>query len=201
MGAIKNLDNIHPLDYIINSLGCNIIELDEGFTEKVFIENFLKNTGAYTYNIKNIFKIIKSRQDINFNPNNFENRIILCHGTKSENILGILSEGLKISPVQAKIQGNAFGEGIYLSDSFSYSYEYSRINSSKDDRIFLLLIEAAINNIEDHSIHRTDLNDYKFIETKDGYKIIDLDMRKDSAGIFVIKDSMNVRVKYIVEIS
>ena len=198
LGAIKNLDNLHPLDYIINSLGCNIIELDDGFIEKVIIEKFLKNTGAN--NIKNIFKITESRNDMNFNPKNFENRIILCHGTKTQNILGILSEGLKISPVQAKFQGSYYGEGIYLSDSFELSIAYSKKDSSVGDRIFLLLIEAAIQNEEDHSKHGFNINDYKYFETKDGYKIIDLNERKYSNGIIVIKDSMNVRVKYIVEI-
>jgi hypothetical protein len=198
LGAIKNLDNLHPLDYIINSLGCNIIELEDENNEKIYIENFLENTG--TNNIKNIFKITESKNDVNFNPNKFERRIILCHGTKIENILGILSEGLKISPVQAKFQGNSYGEGIYLSDSFELSYAYSKKDSSIGDRTFLLLIEAALQNEEDHSKHFFNMNDYKYFETKDGYKIIDLDERKYSNGIIVIKDSMNVRVKYIVEI-
>jgi hypothetical protein len=55
LGAIKNLDNLHPLDYIINSLGCKIIELEDEDIEKIYIEKYLKNTGAR--NIKNIFKI------------------------------------------------------------------------------------------------------------------------------------------------
>jgi len=198
LGAIKNLDNLHPLDYIINSLGCNIIELDDENIEKIYIEKFLKNSGAN--NIKNIYKITESKNDVNFNPNNFERRIILCHGTKSENILGILSEGLKISPAQAKFQGQQFGEGIYLSDSFDVSFKYSKNYFSNEDTTFLLLIEAAIKNKEDHSMHFCNLNDYKFVDTQDGYKIIDLDERVYSKGIIVINDSMNVRVKYIVEI-
>ena len=63
-----------------------------------------------------------------------------------------------------------------------------------------MLIEAAIQNGEDHSEHFFNMNDYRFFETKDGYKIIDIDERKFNHGIIVIKDSMNVRVKYIVEI-
>ena len=198
MGAIKNLDNLHPLDYIINSLGCNIIKLEFENIEKIYIEKFLKNTGAS--DIKNIFKITESKNDVNFNPNNFERRIILCHGTKIENILGILSEGLKISPAQAKFQGNMYGEGIYLSDSFEVSYKYSKNCLSNDDRAFLLLIEAAIESKEDHNIYKCNLDDYKYFDTEDGYKIIDLDQRLYSRGIIVINDSMNVRVKYIVEI-
>ena len=73
MGAIKNLDNLHPLDYIINSLGCNIIKLEFENIEKIYIEKFLKNTGAS--DIKNIFKITESNNDVNFNPNNLKGEL------------------------------------------------------------------------------------------------------------------------------
>jgi hypothetical protein len=102
LGAIKYLDAFHPLDYIIQSIGCNIIELND-CEEKYYIEEFLKTTGAEE--ITNIFKITESINDKNFNPNKSIDRYIFCHGTKSENILGILSEGIKISPVQAASTG------------------------------------------------------------------------------------------------
>ena len=91
LDAIHNLDNIHPLDYIINSLWFKIIELKGETEEKINIKKFLTKGGASK--IKNIFKIKDSINDINYNPNNFENRFIFYHGTKLENILGILSQG------------------------------------------------------------------------------------------------------------
>jgi hypothetical protein len=193
LGAIKNLDNLHPLDYIINSLGCNIIELEEKNIERFYITKFLKNTGAN--DIKNIYKITKSINDKNFNPKNFEHRFILCYETKAEDILGILSEGLKISSVQDNYGENSYGKGIYLFDSFIPPKNYS-----EKDRNFLLLVEASLNSIEDHDLYYCDLDNYSFYKTEDGYKIIDLNEVKDYNGTIVIKDPMNVRVKYIVEI-
>ena len=71
--------------------------------------------------------------------------------------MGILSEGLKISPAQAKFTGNTHGDGIYLSDSFRvsiiytknktyYGKDYYQINNKKneDDKTFILLVEAAL---------------------------------------------------------
>ena len=193
LGAIKNLDNLHPLDYIINSLGCNIIELEDSNIEKYYITKFLKNTGVN--NIKNIYKITESINDKNFNPNNFDHRFILYYETKQEDILGILSEGLKISSVQDNSRENSYGKGIYLSDSFIIPESFSQ-----NDRNFLLLVEAALNSIEDHDLYYCDLDNFPFYKSDDGYMIINLDEIKDDNGTIVIKDSMNVRVKFIVEI-
>ena len=206
LGAIKNLEQVHPLDYIINSLGCNIIELKGDSEEKNYIKDFCIKTGASS--IKNIFKIKESNHDINFNPNNYKNRYIFFHGTKSENILGILSQGLKISPVQAEFSGKKFGNGIYLSDSFKLSLHYSKKKEIKNDKIFILLVEAALgDNNKDYKEYNINV-DYKDIYlTDEGYGIFKF---KDfnslnkyhflNGGIIVIKDEMNVRVKYIVEL-
>jgi hypothetical protein len=193
LAAIKNLDNMHPLDYIINSLGCDIIELQEG-AEKGYILNFLSNGGAR--DIKNIFKIKKSKNDINFNPKNFKRRYILCHGTKVENILGILSQGLKKSPVQASFQGDRFGEGIYLSDTYRLSIRYSE---NKNQIKYLLLVEAAFGEFKKDYFSKSKAIKFEnFFKTKDGYGIL---MEEDlNEEIFVIRDEMNVRVKYIVQV-
>ena len=199
LGAIKNLDNIHPLDYIINSLGCDIIELIEKNEEKKYIKNFLFKGGAIS--IKNIFKIKVSINDINFNPNEFKNRYIFCHGTKVENILGILSQGLKISPVQAKHSGQSYGEGIYLSDSFNLSIHYSKKTELKNDRIFMLLVEAALGEEKkDYNVFKTNLDFKDVYMTEDGFGIFKLSKKIKYNGVIVIKDEMNVRIKYIIEI-
>ena len=198
LGAIKNIDEIHPLDYIINSLGCDIILLEEETQEKINIKKFLNKGGADK--IKNIFKIKNSINDINFNPNNFKKRYIFCHGTKTENILGILSQGLKISPVQANFSGQSYGVGIYLSNSYNVSINYSKNKQdiNKDERFFMLLVEAALGEEKnDYNVYRTNLNFNNVYMTEEGYGIFNL---VQSEGIIVIKDEMNVRVKYIIEI-
>ena len=200
LGAMQNLNDVHPLDYIINSLGCNIIQLEET-QEKIHIINFLKKGGASK--IKNIFKVKDSINDINFNPNNFQKRFIFCHGTKPENILGILSQGLKIAPVQAQFSGQSYGEGIYLSNSYNTSLHYSKTNENKDDRLFMLLVEAALGEEKkDYNVFHTSLDFNTAYMTEEGYGIFssvnEIGVKK--RGIIVIKDSMNVRVKYIIEI-
>ena len=217
LGSIYNLDQIHPLDYVINSLGCTIEEIpksqnsEDPQTEADYIYNFLYSTGANKGQIQSVYKIIHSKHDKIFNLKNHQNRFIFCHGTKVENILGILSQGLKISPVQAKYTGSSYGHGIYLSDSFSVSIRYcnnwnSFFGNSINNNIkaFMLLVECAVGKIgpiEDTNIVNMSLDFNDAYITNEGYGIF-----KNSSninygnGIIVAHDETNVRVKYIVEI-
>ena len=199
LGAIKNLDEMHPLDYIINSLGCNIIELNEKTEENKYIKNFLINTGAYS--VKNIFKITESRNDINFNPKNFKKRYIFFHGTKTKNLIGILSEGLKVSPAQAEFSGNKYGKGIYLTDSYNVAIHYSMKGNEINDKRYILLVEAALGKInKDYNLYHGILENENVYITEEGYGIFKFSKYLQRKCIIVVKNAMNVRVKYIVEI-
>ena len=213
LGSIYNLDKIHPLDYVINSLGCKIEEIpkpqntEDPQTEFDYIYNYLYSTGAEHEKIKSVYKIIQSNQDKIFNLKNYQNRFIFCHGTKAENIIGILSQGLKIAPVQAKYTGSAYGNGIYLSDYFSFSlpYCYSRNKISiSNTKVFMLLVEVAVGNIGvngDTNIVRMALDFNDAYITNEGYGIFKNTNRIGyGQGIIVAHDETNVRVKYIVEI-
>ena len=52
------------------------------------------------------------------------NRMLLWHGTKLTNFMGILSRGLKLAPPESPPTGYMFGKGIYFADMFSKSYAY-----------------------------------------------------------------------------
>ena len=199
LGAIKNLDEKHPLDYIINSLGCNIIELTGKTEENKYIKKFLINTG--TYSIKNIFKITESRNDINFNPKNFNKRYIFFHGTKTKNLLGILSEGLKVSPPQAEFSGNKYGKGIYLTDSYNVAIHYSMKGNEINDKRYILLVEAALGKInKNYTLYHGKIEDENVYITEEGYRIFKFSKYVKRKCIVVVKNAMNVRVKYIVEV-
>ena len=58
------------------------------------------------------------------------------------NFLGILQKGLKIAPPEAPTTGHMFGKGIYFSDSFQKSFNYT----TGTTRI-LLLCEVALGKI------------------------------------------------------
>jgi len=42
--------------------------------------------------------------------------MLLWHGTRASNLIGILLQGLKIAPPEAPTTGLAFGKGVYLAD-------------------------------------------------------------------------------------
>jgi hypothetical protein len=67
-----------------------------------------------------------------------------------------MSRGLRIAPNDAKSTGNRFGKGIYFSDSFQFSHNYScgrslnpfkqkkSIPANQETRNYMLLCEVAL---------------------------------------------------------
>jgi len=47
---------------------------------------------------------------------------MLWHGTSNANLLSIIETGLQVSPANAfRHAGQAFGEGVYFADTFSFA--------------------------------------------------------------------------------
>ena len=219
LGAIYNLNTIHPLDYIIKVLNCKIEVLPKPdnninvlTTEADYIYNYIYSTNYRKASISAVYKITESENDKNFNLNKYDNRYLFFHGTKVENVIGILSQGLKIAPVQAINTGKSYGNGIYLSDVFSCSlgYCYHRnvmINNiiNNDEKIFMFMAEVAVGNIgmnaDTHIVNMTmDMNDYYV--TDDGCRIFKNKKKLNyGLGIIVAHEETNVRIKYLIEIN
>ena len=219
LGAIYNLNNIHPLDYFIKVLDCKIKQLpkpkpnlNELTTETDYIYNYIFSTNWRNSPITAVYKITKSNNEKNFNLNKYNNRYLFFHGTKAENVIGILSQGLKIAPVQAINTGKSYGNGIYLSDNFSYSlgYCYHRIYNANnmnftDEKIFVFIVEVAVGKIgnynDTHIVNMTmDFNDYYTAE--DGSRIFKNSKKINNGfGIIVAHEETNVRIKYLIEIN
>ncbi len=74
-----------------------------------------------------------------------KNKILLWHGTRISNFVGILSQGLRIAPPEAPSSGYLFGKGLYFADmsskSCNYCYPVNNIG-------LILLCEVALGNIE-----------------------------------------------------
>ena len=220
LGAIYNLNNIHPLDYIINALGCKIEELpkpqnnnNELTTEADYVYNYVNSTNGRNTPITAIYKITESVNDKNFNLNNYDNRYIFFHGTKVENVIGILSQGLKIAPVQAINTGQFYGSGIYLSDNFSCSLGYCshslyyRMNNliNDDSKKFMFMAEVAVGKIgqdADSFEFGMTMNFDDFYVTDEGYRIFKNSNRINNGyGTIVAHEETNVRIKYLIEIN
>jgi len=50
--------------------------------------------------------------------------MLLWHGSKITNFMGIIAKGLKVAPPEAPATGYMFGKGIYLSDMFTKAHNY-----------------------------------------------------------------------------
>mgnify|MGYP002624576823 CR=1 FL=1 len=82
----------------------------------------------------------KDKKDKKELGNDINKRILLFHGTKAENVIGILNKGLLIAPIEAETSGNKYGNGIYLSDSFFKALNYS----SGNGKIYVLVVDAFL---------------------------------------------------------
>lgn len=56
------------------------------------------------------------------------NKMLLWHGSRLTNFVGILSQGLRIAPPEAPVTGYMFGKGVYFADMSSKSANYCFTN-------------------------------------------------------------------------
>ena len=95
--------------------------------------------------------VVAKRTDV-YDKSLFEkaNIIPLFHGTRSQNITGILKQGLLIRPAGVVICGAMYGNAIYWGKS-TKSINYTNIRASywasgNDDRAFLFVGDCALGN-------------------------------------------------------
>ena len=83
--------------------------------------------GQESHNLlKNIYAVERAgeREGIR-NWDKHGNKMLLWHGTKPENVVGILQTGFRIAPSDVAGTGSMFGEGVYFSDIFNKSFNYT----------------------------------------------------------------------------
>ena len=110
---------------------------------------YVSNTHAVTHNqyqleVMEIFELTRRGESKRFKPfSKFDNRMLLWHGSRLTNYVGILSQGLRIAPPEAPVTGYMFGKGVYFADMVSKSANYCR--TSRSDPIGLMLLcEVAL---------------------------------------------------------
>lgn len=120
------------LDGIYDSVCMDIKPLPVDDSRYKLIQQYIGQSHSVT--ILEIFKISRWSEKETFQPFK-ENRdkrtqkgepanMLLFHGTRLTNVLGILSQGLKIAPPEAPATGYMFGKGIYTADTFQKSLNY-----------------------------------------------------------------------------
>ncbi|XP_042557039.1 poly [ADP-ribose] polymerase 2 [Dipodomys spectabilis] len=137
----------HPLDQHYRNLHCALHPLDHESYEFKVISQYLQSTHApthkdYTMTLLDIFEVEKEGEKEAFRED-LPNRMLLWHGSRLSNWVGILSHGLRIAPPEAPITGYMFGKGIYFADMSSKSANYCFASRLKNTGL-LLLSEVAL---------------------------------------------------------
>lgn len=137
----------HPLDQHYRNLHCSLHPLDHESHEFKVISQYLQSTHApthndYTMTLLDVFEVEKEGEKEAFRED-LHNRMLLWHGSRLSNWVGILSHGLRIAPPEAPITGYMFGKGIYFADMSSKSANYCFASRLKNIGL-LLLSEVAL---------------------------------------------------------
>ncbi|KAJ5591917.1 uncharacterized protein N7459_002286 [Penicillium hispanicum] len=139
---------INELDRQFQSLGMEeMTRLDPKSTEYSELATYLSNSRGAThsldYSVIDIFRIERKGENDRFMSSSFANlknsdRRLLWHGSRSTNFGGILSQGLRIAPPEAPVNGYMFGKGVYLADTSSKSANYCCPYNSANMGLLLL---------------------------------------------------------------
>ncbi|VDP89734.1 unnamed protein product [Echinostoma caproni] len=115
------------LDIHYRQLKCDIRPMDEKEPMYDVLRRYLETNHGVTHNwytleLLDVFECAKPDLDNLFLDHG--NRMLLWHGSRLTNWVGILGRGLKIAPPEAPSTGYMFGKGIYFADSSSKSANY-----------------------------------------------------------------------------
>ena len=87
-------------------------------------------SGSHKKDVEAIYKLrVKTDQSKIKSSSYEENRKLLWHGTKPENLIGILTNGLLINAPYSHITGRSLGEGLYLGMIFKISSKMSFVTT------------------------------------------------------------------------
>jgi hypothetical protein len=150
----------NPFDYVYNSIKCKLEWMSPNENETNYILRYIWTDKSAKIHVNSIFKFERPGEQERFDRerlpsglSKLKNRILLWHGTGTENLLSIMSKGLMIAPHDAKWTGQRYGSGIYFSDSFTASSKYGSSGkyhpTSDSFRNYMLLCEVAMGKVKE----------------------------------------------------
>ena len=153
-------DNFGPIKYglIKFMLKTNMIDIQKN---EMFLINKMK-----TYEIIHTQSSLESfNKEVESKGSNF-----LYHGSSMTNWYSIMQNGLRVySNTKRMVNGRAHGEGIYLSNSFEFSKDYSLKDKLSNGDGFIIGVFEVIGKLETYK--KTEniyvVNDEKLLKLKD----------------------------------
>ena len=85
-----------------------------------------------------IYRVVPNN-NISIEPSD-SNQILLLHGTKAQNVEGILKTGFNPS------KNGSYGPGVYLTNSFDYAYNYSK-SYATEEKVIKKFRHFFVNNV------------------------------------------------------
>ncbi|KAB1208820.1 Poly [ADP-ribose] polymerase 1 [Morella rubra] len=162
-------DSDDSLDEKYMKLHCDIAPLPHDSEDYRLIEKYLLTTHApthkdWTLELEEVFSLEREGELDKFAPyrEKLQNRMLLWHGSRLTNFVGILSQGLRIAPPEAPATGYMFGKGVYFADLVSKSAQYC-YTDKKNPVGLMLLSEVALGQVYE-------LKKAKYIEKPPGGK-------------------------------
>ncbi|QMW03223.1 ADP-ribose polymerase [Spirosoma foliorum] len=182
-------------------------------TDNHVLKLIKKMMGENAHKFDAAFSVRHAATDAAFNAyvGKQQNRktLALWHGSRSENWLSILKNGLVLRPANAVITGKMFGYGIYFADQFSKSLNYTSLNGSvwtngRQNEAYLAIYEVHVGEQLELTKHEPQHMQL------DGNALKKLDSRYDSVfarqGVslqkneFIVYNQAQCTVRYIVRI-
>lgn len=147
--ANMRVKEINPLDYCFAALGIKMVPLEADSEEFYILKMYIKTgvTCSAKKLIKNVYAIERRGEKERFKSwLEVGNRRLLWHGTRTENLMGIFYNGLRIAPSEGGYNGSNLGKGIYFSDAFQRSIPFSsHFNCDfKNKPSYIMLCEVAL---------------------------------------------------------
>ncbi|CAK84112.1 unnamed protein product (macronuclear) [Paramecium tetraurelia] len=138
-------DDSNVIDENYKKLNIDLKYLDHNSEKVKTIKKFIQNTqGYYKLEVEDVFELTKDQDDKRFKKD-LGNRMLLWHGSRLTNFVGILGQGLRIAPPEAPVTGYRFGKGVYLADVVEKSASYCCPDPTTKTGL-ILLCDVALGN-------------------------------------------------------
>ena len=101
LAAKHNINTMNPLEYAYHTLNCSFrnIGSETEASEYQLVKNYIQSTSQGNQKLVHLMAVSRSEEEERFRPFEKEtNRKLLWHGSRIGNIMGILKQGLRISP-------------------------------------------------------------------------------------------------------
>ncbi|EGG19008.1 type A von Willebrand factor domain-containing protein [Cavenderia fasciculata] len=194
----------NPIDTRYRAMRCNISRIDSTSKDFKKLSSQVNLNPNHKMNIKNIFKIERrDEENLTFKVQNVKT---LYHGSRTSNILGILSRGLLTPKLSGSVAGakrrdaGYLGAGIYFGTNANTSYQYCDTPVIASPNRFMLMCRVALGSTKKYTSHQTQL-----VEPPRGFNSVQGVAKNDnnnsqfSDDEMVIFDPKQQTLQYLIE--